>query len=462
MAALDAQAPDRTRPPSLGPAPKLALPPIVKRTLSNGLRVWLVESHEVPLVQVNLLVLAGSGDDPAGKFGVGSLTAAMLDEGAGTRDALQIADAIDVLGADLSTSASFDASAIRLNVPVARLGEALPIMADVALRPTFPQMELNRIRQEWITALLQARDDPAAVAPMAFSRLVFGRDHRYGTGASGTEATLKTFTTMDLRAFHSAWYQPSNATLVAVGDFRPDTMVQQLEKHFASWKGSPVTRTPVPAAAQVASRQTFVVDVPQAEQSQIRIGWVGVARSTPDYFPLQVLNTILGGSFTSRLNQNLREKHGYAYGASSRFEMRLSPGAFVAGAGVQTDKTAEALREFFNELTAIGKPVGAEELAKAKNYVALSLPSEFETIGDLSSHIEELIVYSLPETYFEQYVARIQAVTAADVARVAATYIQPQRFSVVVVGDRKTIEPGIRALDLGPVRTMTVDEVLTP
>jgi predicted Zn-dependent peptidase len=336
-------------------------------------------------------------------------------------------------------------------------------MADVALRPSFPQMELNRIRQERITALLQARDDPAAVAPLAFSRVVFGRDHRYGTGATGTEGTLKAFTTMDLRAFHSAWYQPSNTTLVAVGDFRPDAMVQQLEKHFGGWKGAAaVTRTPVPAAAQIAGRQVSIVDVPEAEQSQIRIGWVGVARSTPDYFPLQVLNTILGGSFTSRLNQNLREEHGYSYGASSRFEMRLSPGAFVAGAGVQTDKTSEALREFFNELTAIGKPVGAEELAKAKNYIALGLPSEFETIEDLSSHIEELIVYGLPENYFERYVANVQAVTAADVARVAATYIQPQRSSIVVVGDRKAIEPGIQKLDLGSVRMMTVDEVLAP
>jgi zinc protease len=240
-------------------------------------------------------------------------------------------------------------------------------------------------------------------------------------------------------------------------------MVQQLEKHFGGWKGAAaVTRTPVPAAAQIAGRQVSIVDVPEAEQSQIRIGWVGVARSTPDYFPLQVLNTILGGSFTSRLNQNLREEHGYSYGASSRFEMRLSPGAFVAGAGVQTDKTSEALREFFNELTAIGKPVGAEELAKAKNYIALGLPSEFETIEDLSSHIEELIVYGLPENYFERYVANVQAVTAADVARVAATYIQPQRSSIVVVGDRKAIEPGIQKLDLGSVRMMTVDEVLAP
>lgn len=209
-------------------------------------------------------------------------------------------------------------------------------------------------------------------------------------------------------------------------------------------------------------QQIYLVDKPGAAQSQIRIGWVGVPRSTPDYFPLEVLNTMLGGSFTSRLNQNLREEHGYAYGAGSRFDMRLSAGPFFATAGVQTDKTADALREFFNELNGMLKPIPAEELRRAKNYVALGFPSEFETIGDLSAHLEELAVYRLPDDYFEKYVANIQAVTAEQVQKAAATYIQPKRFAIVVVGDRKAIEPGIRALNLAPVRVMTVDEALGP
>jgi predicted Zn-dependent peptidase len=412
-------------------------------------------------VQVSLIVRAGSGDDPAGKFGAASLTAAMLDEGAGTRTALEIADEAEFLAADLGASSSFDASAVRLNVPSARLADALPLMADVALRPTFPEKELDRLRQERITSLLQARDDPASVAPMAFARVVFGEAHRYGTAAMGTESTLKAFTTADLRAFHAAMYRPSNATLIAVGDFRAAAVMPLLEKSFGSWKsGSPSSHAAVPGAAQLAERQITIVDVPKAQQSQIRIGWVGVARSTPDYFTLQVLNTILGGSFTSRLNQNLREEHQYSYGASSRFEMRLSPGAFLAGAGVQTDKTSEALREFFKELGAIGTPVGAEELTKAKNYLALGFPGGFETIADLSAHLEELVVYGLPDDYFDRYVSRIQAVTSAEVARAAATYIQPQRFAVVVVGDRATIEPGIRMLGLGPVRVMSVGDAV--
>lgn len=455
------QRPDRSKPPALGPAPELTLPPIQKRTLSNGLGVWIVEARKVPLVQVNLLVHAGSGNDPAGKFGIASLTAAMLDEGAGSRSALQIADDVEFLGADLGTSSSFDASAIRLNVPAARLAAALPIMADVALRPTFPQAELDRLRQERLTALLQARDDAAQVAPLAFGRVVFGGSHRYGTSAMGTQATLKAFTTADLRSFHSAMYQPAGATLVVIGDIRTDGVLPILEKQFGGWKAAPATaRTQVAAAPQLTQAQVSIVDMPGSEQSQVRIGWVGVPRSTPDYFALQVLNTILGGSFTSRLNQNLREKNQFTYGASSRFDMRLSAGPFFAGAGVQTDKTADALREFFNELNAIGKPVSAEELTKAKNYIALGFPSEFETIQDLATHIEEMIIYKLPDDYFARYIANIQAVTAVAVQKAAATYIQPGRFAVVVAGDRKAIEAGVRGLKLGTVRVLTVDEAI--
>jgi len=460
VGALDAQAPDRTSPPALGPAPSLTLPPVQKQTLSNGLAVWLVELHEVPLVQVNLLVHAGSADDPPGKFGQASLTAAMLDEGAGTRSALEIADAIDFLGATLTTGSSFDASSVRVNVPVSRLSDALAIMADVALRPTFPSEDLERLRQERLTALLQAQDDPQQIASAAFNRILYGATHPYGTNAVGTAATLRSLSAADLKAFHAAAFVPSNAALIVVGDTRMDAVLPLLERHFGGWHGTARPRPTLAVPPQPAKGQIYIIDKPDAEQSQIRIGWIGVARSTPDYFTLQVLNTVLGGSFTSRLNQNLRETHGYAYGAGSAFDMRLSAGPFVAAAGVQTDKTADALREFFKELQGIGKPIGAEELAKARNYLALGFPADFETTGDLSRRIEEMIVYRLPPSYFEEYVGNIQRVTAEAVQKAAVRYIQPSRFAVVVVGDRKTIEAPIRALNLGPVRVMTVAEAL--
>jgi len=458
-----AQAPDRSHPPQPGPPPPLRLPAIQKLKLSNGLPVWIVELHEVPVAQVNLVVFSGTANDPPGKYGVASLTAAMLEEGAGSRSALEIADAVDYLGADLGATSSIDASAVRLHVPVARLADALPIMADVALRPTFPRDELERQRQQRLTSLLQGRDDPPTISSVAFSRILYGKAHRYGTPQMGTAETIKTFTPEDLRAFYTSAFRPENATLLAVGDVTADKVLPMFEKNFGTWKAAgPAAAEKLPAVEEAPPRQIYLIDKPGSPQSQIRIGWVGVPRSTPDYFPISAMNTILGGSFTSRLNNNLREVHGYAYGASSVFDMRAGAGPFYAAAGVQTDKTAEALKEFFNELEAIQKPVPADELARAKNYVALRFPSAFETTGDISRRLEDVLVYHLADDYFAKYVQNIQAVTAADVQRVAQKYIQPGRFVVVVVGDLKVIEPGIRALNLGPIKAMTIDEVFGP
>jgi zinc protease len=452
---------DRSQPPPLGPQARLMLPAVDKRELANGLAVWLVESSEVPLVQINLVIHSGSGDDPAGEFGLASLTAAMLDEGAGARSALEIADEMEFLGAELSTASSFDASVVRLNVPARALELALPIMADVVFRPTFPADELERLRQERLTGLLQARDDAVAVATPAFARVVFGSEHRYGTSAIGTTATLTAFTVAQLQAFHAAMYRPSNATLIVVGDIAAGGGLPSIERAFAAWMARDQTRRrTLPPAPQADDVEVVIVDMPGAEQSQIRIGSVGVARSTPDYFALQVLNTVLGGSFTSRLNQNLREEHGYAYGASSRFDMRLTPGPFTAAAGVQTDKTAESLTEFFNELTAIREPIGDDELAKAKNYLALGFPGNFETIGDLAARLEELAVYGLPDQYFNDYTAKIGAVTAADVRRAAEARIPLDTLAVVIAGDLERIGPAVRALELGPVRVISAEDAV--
>jgi zinc protease len=457
------QAPDRTHPPQPGPPAPLRLPAIQKQKLSNGLAVWMVEDHKVPVAQVNLVVFSGTANDPPGKYGVASFAAAMLEEGAGSRSALEIADAVDFLGADISATTGWDLSAVQLHVPVARLADALPIMADVALRPTFPRDELDRQRQQRLTSLLQGRDDPPTIAAVAFSHVLYGKGHRYGTPQMGTAETIKTFTADDLRAFYTSAFRPENATLLAVGDFTAAALLPLVETHFGSWKGAGTAATEkLPQPEAPTARQIYLVDKPGAPQSQIRIGSIGVPRSTPDYFPLTVMNTILGGSFTSRLNNNLREVHGYAYGAGSGFDMRAGPGPFAASAGVQTDKTAEALKEFFNELNGILKAVPAEELARGKNYVSLRYPSAFEATGDISRRIEDALVYHLPDDYFARYIQNIQAVTGADVQRVAQKYVQPDRALVVVVGDLKTIEPGIRALNLGAVKTLTIDEVFGP
>jgi predicted Zn-dependent peptidase len=455
------QAPDRSHPPAPGPAAPLHLPTIHKSTLSNGLPLWIVEMHKVPVAQANLVIFSGTADDPAGKFGVASMTTAMLEEGAGSRSALEIADAVDYLGADLASGSGVDASTVRLHVPVARLKDAVPIMADVVLRPTFPKEELDRLRQERLTSLLQARDNPATVAPLVFSRELYGPTHRFGTMTGGTAATIKAFTPEDLRAFYARTFQPANATLLVVGDVTGSAVTPMVEAAFGQWKvpGGEPPRATLPAVQGPAKRVVYLVDKPGAAQSQIRIGTIGVARSTPDFFPIQVLNTILGGSFSSRLNMNLREQHGYAYGASSAFDMRLSPGPFFAAAGVQTDKTAASLTEFFKELNGILQPVPADELARAKNYIALRYPGAFETTSDISRRLEDMVVYHLPDDYYAKYVQNIQAVSDADVQRVARKYINPDRLIVVVVGDLKTIEAPVRALNLGDIKIVSADDV---
>jgi zinc protease len=460
IAAPAQQAPDRSVAPRPGPVPAVTVPEVQKRTLSNGLPVWIVELHKVPVVHATLVFKSGAGADPPGKYGIASLTAEMLDEGAGPRDALQIADAVDYLGANLSTSSTSDASFVDLHVPAARWGDALPIMADVALRPTFPQEELQRVREELLTSIVQAEDDPESLIQFAFPRLVYGPQHRYGTMSFGTAASVKDFGVGDLRQFHSQHFVPANAVLIVTGDVTPTTVVSQLERTFGAWKGAAVAPATVPAAPQLTTRHVYLIDKPGAAQSQIRIGWVGVPRSTPDYFALRVLNTVLGGSFTSRLNQNLREEHGYAYGAGSSFEMRSAAGPFYAAAAVQTDKTSEALTEFFKELNAIRAPIRPEELEKAKSFLALSLPRSFETTRSLAASLAQVFVYNLPADYYTTYTERVRAVTPADVQRAAERYIQPDKFAVVVVGDRKLIEPGIRALNLGPIKPVEISEVM--
>jgi zinc protease len=461
---LEAQAPDRSAPPAIGPPPDLDLPAIVERRLSNGLPVWVVSMHEVPVVQVSVVLRIGSSEDPPARFGLASLTAAMLDEGAGTRDALEIADAIEYLGASLVTGSSYDASTIRLGVPVARLAQALPVMADVVQRPTFPEAELERLRRERLTRLLQARDDPGSIASAGFPRVLYGSEHRYGTGEIGTAATIERLTADDLRAFYRERYRPERAVVLVVGDITADAALALLEPAFGGWSdaGAAPARATLPAAAQPVARRVYLVDRPGAAQSEIRIGGIGAARASEDFFAIQVLNTVLGGSFTSRLNQNLREKHGYAYGAGSAFALRRFPGPFVASAAVQTDRTAEALTEFFRELDAIRQRVPPDELEKARNYLALGMPADFETTGQLIARLQELAVFELPRDYFDEYVDRLQAVTAADVERVARRYIRPDRFVVVVVGDRATIEPRIRALELGPLAVLSLDDVFGP
>jgi predicted Zn-dependent peptidase len=305
---LSAQ-PDRSGPPKMGPPPVLTLPPIRHLALSNGIKVLLLEKHTVPLVQVNLVVRAGALMDPDGKAGLASMTASMLTEGAGGRNALEFDDAVDFLGADITATAGFSVMGIALHTPLAKLDSALSLLADVARRPRFPAEELERMRKERLTALIQWRDEPRMLASVLFNRSLYG-EHPYGRPAGGSAATLRALTTDDLRKFHEGYIVPGNTTMIVVGDVTGEEVLPKLESAFGDWKGEPAPAPPVPPISQLKEKSLLFVDKPGAAQSVIQIGRVGVPRLTDDYYAIVVMNTILGGSFTSRLNMNLREKHG--------------------------------------------------------------------------------------------------------------------------------------------------------
>jgi predicted Zn-dependent peptidase len=461
MASAVAQAPDRTRPPKPGPPPSLALPAIRHLKLSNGLPVVFMEKKTVPVVQLVVVVKAGQVDEPSAKTGLASIAAAMLTDGAGARDALQLADASDYLGARLGASAGAHTTGVSIYAPVSRLDSAIALWADVTLRPTFPAAELERKRKERLTTLLQWRDQPSPLASVAFAKTVYPT-HPYGAIASGTEAGLRSITTDDLKAFHATYFRPNNATIIVVGDVREKDIQRKLESAFGKWKTGKIPRAALPAVTQVATRELTIVDRPGSAQTEIRIGRVGAERRTDDYFALVVMNTILGGSFTSRLMTNLREQHGYAYGASSSFSFRPFPGPFAAGAGVQTEVTDSALVEFMKELRGIREPMPAEDVEKAKNYLALGYPGDFQSVSQIAGQLQELVVYDLPDAYFNEYTTKVMAVTPQDVQRVAQKYIDPDRMAIILVGDRGQIQDKVAALNLGPIKALTVEDVLGP
>ncbi len=449
---LTAQAVDRTKPPSLRPPPALKLPVVRTATLANGLTLAVAEMHKVPVVDVQVLIDAGAARDPADAPGLATFTAAMLQQGAGTRGALAVADEAAFLGAELNTTASFDLAVASVHVPKRRLEAALDLLADVVLRPTFSDSEVNRQRELRGAQLVQQRDEPVAVANVAFPAIVFGAAHPYGHPLNGTDAATAAIARQQVVQFYRTYYRPAGARVLVVGDIGLAQARKLVTARFGAWDKADVPAFPTAPVPASAARTVYLIDKPGAAQSVIRIGHVGPPRTTPDWYALEVLNTILGGAFTSRLNQNLRETHGYTYGAFSQFAARRLSGAFVALASVVTAKTDSSLIEFLKELRRIrDEAVPATELSKAKAYVTLGLPGEFETTGGAAARFRDLLAYGLPLDYYDQYIQRINAVTADDVQRVARRYIDPDHFDIVVVGDKSQIEAGIKALNEGPI-----------
>jgi len=463
-AAASAQAAfDRSKVPVLPPPPRLVLPAVNSARLANGIALQVVPQREVPLVQVTLAITGGSRLDGA-DIGMASFVARMLTESAGGKDVNALQNELAFLGATLNASANWDGFYVSLNVPKRSIGAALDLMADVVQRPAFTAADVRRQQSLRAASILQRRDQPNAVATLAFNSLLFPAGHPYHTPRDGDSASTARLDSASVRRFYERTFVPARAKFIIAGDITAAEASALLAVRFGGWKGAAVPLPVPPVGVQPivnSALKVFLVDKPGAAQSVISIGGPGVPRSSPDYAALVVMNTLLGESFSSRLNSNLRETKGYTYGIGSGFDWQPIPGAFRISSSVRTDVTDSSLVEIFRELRRIqDAPVDATELARGKAYVALTVPGDFETIGQIVSEIATLDTFGLPLSSVSQFITRVNAVTAADVQRVAKKYLPADRATVVVVGDLAKVRAGIDALQLGPSTVLDISSIV--
>ncbi len=436
---------DRTRAPQPAAPRPYHFPQVIRETLPNGLRVLITENHNAPLVSFRALVRSGAdhdGDIP----GLAVMMADLLDEGSGSRDAIRLAEDIGLLGATLGTGADWDASYVSVDTLSRTAEPTVEIFGDVVGKPMFPDAALERLRNERLTDILQQKDEPGAIASKRFSGFLY-TGTSYGMPVIGTEESVARISNEDIRRFYRANYLPNHSSVVVAGDIEPRSILELIRKQFADWKrgAEPSGATIAPAA--IACSKIFLIDRPQAVQSEIRIGHVGVPRSSADYFPLFIMNALLGGVFNSRINLNLRERHGYTYGARSAFSFRRHAGPFVVSAPVRNDVTKESIHEILEELRRIRTgDIADGELSDTKNYLIGVFPATVQTAGDVAGRLLDMELYDLPADYFDHYRDRIAALTKEEIARVAEKYIDPDRLLIVVVGAAATVREPLKSL----------------
>ncbi|MEK6608081.1 MAG: pitrilysin family protein [Myxococcota bacterium] len=453
---------DRTQAPAAGAEAELRLPRVERFALSSGLEVRLAERHALPLASVVLVVRgAGSDADPHRKAGLAALTADLLDEGTARRSALALADDVAMLGASLETGCDWDAATVRLDTLVRTLASSLEIFGEVVSAPALSARELDRVKADRLTRIVEERAEPQVVARNVLAASIYGERHPYGWPAIGRHASLRALRRADVVDFHRRRFAASHATLIVVGDVTRAVIEPMLERVLGAWRGTG-GRAGAPAAPPQApgpsGPRLVLVDREGAPQSEVRVGHASVPRDHADRAALDVLEAVLGGTFSSRLNNRLREQLGFTYGVYSRFELRRGAGPLVAGGAIKTEHTAEAIRELFAEIARVrDKPVGDAELAKARSSVVRSLPARFEAGSDVASELAVLAVHDLPDDFFANYARAVVAVSASDLGRVARAHLDPPRLVVVVVGDRKAVEPGLAALGLGAITVRDVE-----
>jgi len=451
---------DRTRPPAAGQIRDFDFPAVERRALSNGLDLRVARMNRLPMVSVNLFMRSGEHALSEENAGLSVLTADALEGGTKRRDGSELAEALERIGARVSASGGWEGTNVGLSCLADRLPEALGILAEAVLEPGFPQDEVERAREQQLAGIRQREMDPASIASNAAPRRYFAVGVPYARPLAGTTESISAMSHDDLRGYADTTYRPGRGGLVVAGDVDISEVEKMVEDRVGSWTGAPAVVGDFEVAPATRERSLHIVHRPGSVQSEIRVGHVGVARSTPDYYALSIANMVLGGMFTSRLNLNLREKNGFTYGVRSGFISRSRPGPFQVSTAVGNDVTAPAVREIMAELVAIaeGGPTD-DEVAAARDYAAGVFGLQFETAGQVASRVTQLMVYGLPDTYFQDYRDNIRGVTTVDVAEAASRHIRPSEVQIVVVGDADVIGPPIEALGLGVVE---VAETVSP
>jgi len=434
--------------PAVGPLPTVAVPTPRRFALSSGLEVVAVGRSVAPIVSAAFMFRSGAACDPAGRNGLASIVAEMLDEGAGDRDALGIAAELEQLGADLWLASGRDGSQLSMQAPRETFPAAMAIAAEILVRPRLEDADWQRVRNDRRTGVIQRRDQPEAVVNVVSDRTLFGDAHPYGQPVDGLERTIDAITLDDVRAFHAVHYRPNHASLVVAGDFDDAALQGELERMLSAWQPgrAPPSARPQPWPDRP---RLVIVDRPAAPQSIVRMVAPGIDRFAPERPGLSMLNAILGGSFTSRLNFNLREKHGYTYGAASSFSFLRHAGAFAARAAVFAESTAPAVREMLSELGGLReRPITAEEHAKAHATLLMRVAEGLSSTGGMATTFGELGLYGLPLDEPMRFVAALQRTTNDDLRALGERYVDPDAACIVIVGDRASIEPGLRDLGL--------------
>ena len=450
---------DRKLLPSLGEAPDVTFPAMQRAQLKNGLKVILLERHTAPIVNATLAVDAGAASDTVARAGAASLALDLLDKGTKTRDAFALSDALDNLGASLSTGTSADQSLVRLQATSANLAPSLAIMAEAALAPSFPQDQFTLQKGRRMAQIGQEKAQPSILAARLVPGLLYGPEHAYGKPASGTSASVEGITRDDLAAWHAAWFKPGSATLVVAGDTTMEKLLPALEASFGRWAPGTAPAKQTAGANGAAGRKVYLVDKPDAPQSTIVAAHLSQPYGQPEDLAIEPVMHNFGGIATSRLNRNLRLDKHWSYGTSARLTEVRGQRSFMTVAPVQTDKTVEAMREVAKEIKGVAgeRPLVGTEYESIMRNMTSRLSGRFETLGALEGAALASINLGLPENYWSSYSANLKALSPAQLGQAAGKFVKPDEVTWMVIGDLRKVEAGIRALGWGEVIVLDQD-----